>query len=108
MINNSRAESFNLRNKNVLLTIIIDVTNHASEDENNFHYILNSQFEDQEPLSNIDTNFNDTIDGNNDALNDFTSSNEARRFEDLTLIQRFRLIKFEIEKLINVKKFKLV
>ena len=86
MINNSRVESYNLRNKNVLSAIIIDITNHASENENNFHYTLNSQFEDQEPLSNIDTNFNDTIDENNDALNDFTSSDETHRFEDLTLI----------------------
>ena len=66
--------------------IIIDITNHVSENENNFYYILNSQFEDQKPLSNIDTNFNDTIDENNDALNNFTSLNETRRFEDLTLI----------------------
>ena len=86
MINNSRVESLNLRNKNVSLTIIIDMTNHASENENNLYYISNSQFEDQEPLSNIDANFNDTIDGNNDALNDFISSNETRRFEDLISI----------------------
>ena len=86
MINNFHIESLNLRNKNVLLTIIIDVINHVSENENNFHYILNSQFKDQEPLSNIDINFNDTIDKNNNALNDFTSSNETRRFENLTSI----------------------
>ena len=62
------------------------MTNHASENENNFHYISNSQFEDQEPLSNTNANFNDTIDENNDASNNLTSSNETRRFEDLTLI----------------------
>ena len=62
------------------------MTDHASENENNFHHISNSQFEDQEPLSSIDTNFNDTIDENNDALNDFTPSDEARRFEGLILI----------------------
>ena len=75
-----------MRNKNILLIIIIDITNHVSDDKNNFHYILNSQLEDQKPLSNINTNFNDTIDENNDALNDFTSLNENRRFEDLISI----------------------
>ena len=49
------------------------MTNHASDDENNFYYISNSQFEDQGSLSNININFNHTIDENNDALNDFTS-----------------------------------
>ena len=86
MINNSRFESFDLRNKNVLLIIIIDMTNHVSDDENNFHYILNSQFKDQESLSNINTNFNNIINENNDALNDFTSSNENRYFKNLILI----------------------
>ena len=86
MTNNFRVESLNLRNKNVLSTIIIDITNHASEDENNFYYILNSQLEGQEPLLNINTNFNDTIDENNNASDDLTSSNETRRFEGLTLI----------------------
>ena len=86
IINNSRVEFRDLRNKNVLLIIIIDVTNHVNENENYFHYILNSQLEDQESLSNIDTNFNDTIDENNDALNNLTPSRENRRFEDLTLI----------------------
>ena len=75
-----------MRNKNVLLTIIIDETNYINENENNSHYILNSQFKNQKPLSNIDINFNDTIDENNDALNDFTLLNETRRFEDLMLI----------------------
>ena len=60
--------------------------NYASENKNNFYYILNSQLEDQRSLSNIDANFNDIIDENNDALNDLTSSNETRRFEDLILI----------------------
>ena len=86
IINNFRVESFNLRNKNVLLIIIINVTNHVNENKNNFHYILNSQFEDQGSSSNINTNFNDTIDENNDALNDFTSLNEDRYFENLTSI----------------------
>ena len=86
MTNNSHVESLDLRNKNVLSTIIIDMTNHVNENENNFHYISNSQFEDQKPLSNIDANFNDTINENNDALNDFTSSNETHRFEDLISI----------------------
>ena len=62
------------------------MTNYVSDDENNFYYTLNSQFENQEPLSNININFIDTIDENNNALNDFTSLNENRRFEDLTLI----------------------
>ena len=66
--------------------IIIDMINHVNEDENNFHHISNSQFKGQRSLSNIDANFNNTIDENNNALNDFTSSNENRRFEDLTLI----------------------
>ena len=108
IINNSRVESFNLRNKNVSLTIIIDMTNHVSENENNSHYISNSQFENQEPLSNIDANFNDTVDENNDASNNLTPSDETRRFENLTLIQRFRFMKFEIKRLINVKKFKFI
>ena len=86
IINNSRVESFDLRNKNVSLMIIIDITNHASENENNFHYISNSQLEGQGSLSNIDTNFNDIIDENNNASNNSTSSDEARRFEGLTLI----------------------
>ena len=86
MINNSHVESFNLRNKNVLLTIIIDMMNHVNENENNFHYTLNSQFKNQRPLSNINTNFNDTIDENNDVLDDLTPLNEIRRFENLTLI----------------------
>ena len=62
------------------------MTNYINENENNSHYILNSQFKNQKPLSNIDINFNDTIDENNDALNDFTLLNETRRFEDLMLI----------------------
>ena len=66
------------------------MTNHAGDNENNFHYILNSQLEDQEPLSNININFNHTIDENenreNDALNDSTSQNEGLRLENLTLI----------------------
>ena len=62
------------------------MTNHVNENENNFHYILNSQFKDQESLSNININFNDTVDENNNALNDFTSSHENRRFENLTSI----------------------
>ena len=66
--------------------IIIDVTNHASENENNFHHILNSQFKGQESLSSIDTNFNDTIDENNNASNDLTSSDEAHHFKSLTFI----------------------
>ena len=105
--NNFRTESFDLRNKNVSLTIIIDVTNHASENKNNFYHISNSQLEDQKPLSNINTNFNNIVDKNNDASNDFTSLNEIRRFENLTSIQRFRFMKFEIKKLMNVKKLKL-
>ena len=84
--NNSRVESLDLRNKNISLTIIIDITNHVNEDENNFHYILNSQFEDQKPLSNTDANFNDIIDENNDASSDLTSSNETRRFKNLISI----------------------
>ena len=108
IINNFRVESFNLRNKNVLLIIIIDIINHASDDENDFHYILNSQLEDQKLLSNINTNFNNTIDENNDVLNDFTSSDENHRFKDLISIQRFRFIKLEIKKLINIKKLKLI
>ena len=75
-----------MRNKNVLLMIIINITNHANEDKNNFHYILNSQFKDQKSSSNINTNFNDTIDENNNALNSFTSLNKDRRFENLTSI----------------------
>ena len=47
--------------------------NHANDNENNFYYILNSQFEDQELLSNINANFNYIIDENNNVLNDFTS-----------------------------------
>ena len=86
IINHFRVESLNLRNKNVSLMIIIDVTNHGNDNENNFYYILNSQFEDQKPLSNININFNDTINENNDALNDFTSLNENHRFENLTSI----------------------
>ena len=66
--------------------IIIDMTNYVNENKNNFYYISNSQLESQRPLSNINTNFNNTIDENNNALNDFMSSNENRRFEDLTLI----------------------
>ena len=97
-----------MRNKNVSLTIIIDITNHVNENKNNFHYILNSQLESQGPSSNIDINFNDIIDGNNNALNDLTPLNEDRRFEDLTSIQRFRFIKFEIKKSINMKKFKFI
>ena len=45
MTNNFRVDSLNLRNKNVLLLIIIDVTNYVNDDKNNFHYILNSQSE---------------------------------------------------------------
>ena len=90
IINNFPVESFNLRNKNVLLSIIIDIINHASDNESNFHYILNSQFENQKPLSNIDTNFNHTTNENenreNNALNDFTSQDENLRFENLTSI----------------------
>ena len=62
------------------------MTNYISDNENNSHYILNSQFKDQKSLSNINTNFNDTIDENNNALNNFISLNENRRFEDLTSI----------------------
>ena len=62
------------------------MTNHASDDENNFHYILNSQLKDQKPSSNININFNYTIDENNDALNDFTPQDENLRFENLISI----------------------
>ena len=62
------------------------MTNHVNENENNSHYILSSQLENQKSLSNIDTNFNDTIGGNNDASGDFMPSDETRRFEDLMLI----------------------
>ena len=75
-----------MRNKNILLIIIIDVTIQVNDDKNNFHYISNSQFEDQESLSNINTNFKYTIDENNDALNDFTPQIENLRFENLTSI----------------------
>ena len=88
--------------------IVIDITNHASDNENNFRYTLNSQFENQKPLSNINTNFNHTIDENNNALNNLTSQDKNLRFENLTSIQHFRFMKFEIEKLINVKKLKFI
>ena len=60
--------------------------NYVNDNENNSHYILNSQFKNQRPLSNVNTNFNYTIDENNNALNNFTSQDENRRFENLTLI----------------------
>ena len=63
------------------------MTNHVNDDENNFHYILNSKFKDQGPLLNIITNFNNIIDENNNALNDLTSSNEDYYFENLISIQ---------------------
>ena len=62
------------------------MTIQVNDDKNNFHYISNSQFEDQESLSNINTNFKYTIDENNDALNDFTPQIENLRFENLTSI----------------------
>ena len=86
IINNFRVEFFNLRNKNILLIIIINMINYVNDNENNSHYILNSQFKNQRPLSNVNTNFNYTIDENNNALNNFTSQDENRRFENLTLI----------------------
>ena len=86
IINNSRVGSFDLRSKNVSLTIIIDITNYVNDDENNFHYTSNSQLEDQKSLSNIDTNFNYIIDEKNDALNDFTPQNENLRFKNLISI----------------------
>ena len=84
--NNSHIEFLNLRNKNILLTIIINVTNYANDDENNFRYTSTSQLENQELLSNININFNYTIDENNDILNNFTSQNGNLRFENLTSI----------------------
>ena len=49
------------------------MTNHVNDDENNLYYILNSQSKNQKLLSNIDANFNYTIDENknreNNALN---------------------------------------
>ena len=86
IINNSRVGFFDLRNKNISLTIIIDIKDYVSENENNFYYISDSQFKDQRPSLSIDTNFNDTIDENNNALNNSTSLNENRRFENLMLI----------------------
>ena len=106
--NNFRVGSLNLRNKNVSLMIIIDMMNYANENENNFYYTSNSQLKNQKSPSNINANFNDTIDENNNALNNLTPSNENRRFKNLTSIQRFRFIKLEIEKLINVKKLKFI
>ena len=73
IINNFRVKSLNLRNKNVLLSIIINMINYVNDDENNLYYILNSQFEDQKSLSSINANFNHTIDKNNDASDDLTS-----------------------------------